>query len=746
MFELVHGWLGLGALGGAIPIIIHLLNRRRFKIVRWAAMEFLLASMRRNRRRIRLENLLLLLLRALMIILMALALARPRVVESGLMGALGTESRHAILILDHSLSMQYRDGRESLFDKARGVATAVLDSLNQGDVASLLVMADDTSPVIREASLDINLVKEEVGRLKPGWGGTNARRALIAAAELLDTTRKPNRDVYLITDMQAHAWGLTTEEPPAELRAALERLQREASVFIVDVGADRADNTTVAAIRPLSRVVGVGTPMTFEVDVAHFGRSPQAGVAVHFLADKFHQDTQTLDIEPGKTATAVFTHTFRTEGAHLVQAQIEDDRLNGDNVRHLALNAEQSVPVLLVNGEPTDAVEENETYYIERALNPPSPEGAPRYSHVAPKVVTEFGLSGIDFEAYRLVVLANLASLAAENAVARLEDYVRRGGSLVVFLGGRVDAMFYNQQLYRKGAGLLPAGLGREMGRLTDDRRGETLALTKPIHPALQLFTGDMAVLINPTVLFYKYFELLPPENTEKIRTLATIEGGGPVMMEKSFGRGKVVLFASTADAAWNNFGRVGSLLVVMHELVGYLAAGDLDERNLRVSRPYVRTFAPEQLIDQATVRSPETGAAPTVLKPYPVYARPTGEAPETAPPESELQVVATQITYATTETAGVYELELARQDGSRAPLEYVAVNPPPEESNLARLHADALRERLPGLDFNYAADVAELRLAVTQSRTGRELVRALLLALLAITCLELVLGQRFGR
>jgi hypothetical protein len=67
-------WLGLG--GVSIPIVIHILNRRRFKIVEWAAMRFLLNAMRKNRRRLRLEEMILLALRCLILLLLGMALAR----------------------------------------------------------------------------------------------------------------------------------------------------------------------------------------------------------------------------------------------------------------------------------------------------------------------------------------------------------------------------------------------------------------------------------------------------------------------------------------------------------------------------------------------------------------------------------------------------------------------------------------------------------------------------------------------
>src|SRR6266481_5816817 len=66
-----------GALAGAVavPIIIHLLNRRRYRVVVWAAMRFLLAAQRKNSRRLRLEQLILLGVRTLLVLLLVLAMA-----------------------------------------------------------------------------------------------------------------------------------------------------------------------------------------------------------------------------------------------------------------------------------------------------------------------------------------------------------------------------------------------------------------------------------------------------------------------------------------------------------------------------------------------------------------------------------------------------------------------------------------------------------------------------------------------
>src|SRR5882724_13589462 len=92
-----------GTILGSVPVIIHLLNKRRFKPIQWAAMEFLLQAIQKNARRLQLRDIILMLIRALAVICLALALARPAVTMKGIPGA-GNSTR-AIVLLDNSMSM-----------------------------------------------------------------------------------------------------------------------------------------------------------------------------------------------------------------------------------------------------------------------------------------------------------------------------------------------------------------------------------------------------------------------------------------------------------------------------------------------------------------------------------------------------------------------------------------------------------------------------------------------------------------
>src|SRR5262245_52526249 len=118
MSFLAPGWLGTALLGlaaASIPIIIHLLFKTRFKVVPWAAMQFLRKSLEQTTRRIRFQELLLLLLRIALLLLLALALMRPSSrLQTGQSGA----PVDAVFIIDASGSMSIKEGNQSRLDEA----------------------------------------------------------------------------------------------------------------------------------------------------------------------------------------------------------------------------------------------------------------------------------------------------------------------------------------------------------------------------------------------------------------------------------------------------------------------------------------------------------------------------------------------------------------------------------------------------------------------------------------------------
>ena len=108
-FLTMSGWIGAGA--ATIPIIIHILNRRRYQRVRWAAMDFLLMAEKITRKRVKIEHLILLLLRTLAVLLLCWALANPLLKSAGVSSLLGKDKRNVVVLLDDSYSMSMTNSR-----------------------------------------------------------------------------------------------------------------------------------------------------------------------------------------------------------------------------------------------------------------------------------------------------------------------------------------------------------------------------------------------------------------------------------------------------------------------------------------------------------------------------------------------------------------------------------------------------------------------------------------------------------
>src|SRR5687767_946296 len=140
----------------SVPIIIHLLNRRRFRLTDWAPMKYLKLTIKTNRRRMRIEQFLLLAVRTLAVIALIVAIARPVLSATGLGSWLGSRGRAArLIVIDDSLSMGYQvDGRRSAFDSAKEAANQLIKSVGPQDSFTLLTTSAPDAPVLRDAHLD----------------------------------------------------------------------------------------------------------------------------------------------------------------------------------------------------------------------------------------------------------------------------------------------------------------------------------------------------------------------------------------------------------------------------------------------------------------------------------------------------------------------------------------------------------------------------------------------------------------
>ena len=246
--------LGLGALAILSPILIHLLNRRRFKIVEWAAMKFLFEAEKKNRRRVRVENFILLFLRCLAMILIGLLLARPFLPSSVAELLQEAQKFERVVLLDDSLSQRVLNGNETSFELSKNsikqMITTLADQSDTEDWLTVVVTSRPDEPVIENlpvtkstvAGLIETLDKIEYADSVASYSeALNFLRGYTSSRAAGDSDQSGiNRVLYVFSDMRKRDWTLSEEEgggtEPAELLDEL--ADSTVGSFVIDVGGE----------------------------------------------------------------------------------------------------------------------------------------------------------------------------------------------------------------------------------------------------------------------------------------------------------------------------------------------------------------------------------------------------------------------------------------------------------------------------------------------------------------------------
>ena len=273
------GWLALAA----TPLLIHWLFRRRFREVPWAAMQFLYEAARKQSRRSRLEQLLLLATRMLILIVVVLALARPHFADQDLL-ARPSPPTLRLLVIDCSLSMgrlvvssdevsaanpleapAANRSRRTLFDSAKQTVKEIVQRGQAGD-RCLLVRVSGSEPrvLIRQPTANVNSVLEEIDRTKLTFERGDVAATLRLLPELISRKRPDERcELVVISDFQSDNWsGVLSDQTNvganAELAALWKQLSEEQSLSLREVGPSAADNATIASLRTDSPLLAAG--------------------------------------------------------------------------------------------------------------------------------------------------------------------------------------------------------------------------------------------------------------------------------------------------------------------------------------------------------------------------------------------------------------------------------------------------------------------------------------------------------
>ena len=497
------------------PIIIHWLHRRRFRVVAWPAMEFLLRAAKQHRRRRQWRDIVIMALRCLAILFIGLALARPFVNANALwttrlafaclpiislslvvatvlwhqrtirtcalavafLAVAGTastawiESRrdgnadathstgpvHAELWIDNSLSMAYRTVSGTSLDSAKRRAEQFIRDLPSGSQITIHPMVGQD----RSEESTFNNRDDAIERLSR----VVVFDGVASFSQIRQLTSKENNDDLprlrcLFTDTQKGNWDSSIEELP--------------EMQIIDVGPDTWENVWISDIRLPDGLIGSGDGATVVVNVSYQGQESERNVPVSLIVDGTVVASRNVIFRSEGEQQVLFQHQFQPpatnadgRGWTAISATVPNDRLDADNVRHLVLPLVHSLRVVFVDqygaeNEDLDKLQIGETFTLRRIM-----AAAAANNKILSANHVQIGeLDQGELEDARLVVVAGIDHPA--NQVTLLREFVMQGGQLLVAAGGDFDPIRWQASAWRDGQGILPLPLHDQLVRTSD--------------------------------------------------------------------------------------------------------------------------------------------------------------------------------------------------------------------------------------------------------------------------------------
>ncbi len=541
--QFLSPWMLWGMAALAVPLAIHLWQRRKVVQFPFSTLKYLRAVAARTSRRARLENLLLLLLRCAIFALLALAAARPAVNRKAFRAFGGDVQRTVVLVIDRSMSMSYRNGDSTRLEAAKAQALTVLDSLKPGDEAAVFAVADRADPLVAQPTQDRGVAQRAVGGLQPGLGSTDLSTGLIAAREVLAASTKPVRELYLFTDSQASGWRF---DPQAVFDAGWKKA--DVSLVVVRPDDTAAINAALARVRITTPLATVGARVTGAATVENHSAAPLHDLlTVNFLA----RDVVNLPVDVPPHGTQDVAFDFQVPAAVPGKtargvAKLQGDNLPMDDQFFFSVPIHQLPRVAVFEGSSVGPDRVHSGYYLRRALAAGPDAGS------EPPALAASAIEETDLGAYSAVFLADIPRLS-DRAVVRLDNFARGGGTVVYFPGDSTDVTALAR------VDFLPA-VAQRLRDLPGGRLSSQIT-----DPGNALFANAW----GPGTPFppLPQHRLIEWKLKPGARALVLAGGSEGFVMAGDVGAGRVYLINASPDRAWGDFPLSPAFLPLLQQI-----------------------------------------------------------------------------------------------------------------------------------------------------------------------------------
>ncbi len=714
-------FLNLSLLAGtllvALPIVLHLIMRRKPTWFEFPALRFIQQRHDTNQRRLRLRHLLLLILRAAIIAILAFALARPSI-RFGTSAAGSQESPvAAALVFDAAAHMEYRHENKTRLEVAQELGQWLLAQLPENSEIGVIDTQLGSGSAFQP---DRGAAKDRIAGLKIVTNSQSLPTALDAAKKLLEKSEKERREIYLFTDLSRGGW---PEEQSARLQQQLTELSG-ASVYVIDVGVANPIDYGLGELRLSSEAISSRSPLGVETSLSCIGESQPRTVELHVLdADGKPQKRSEQTVEPalGELRPIEFRVGGLAPGTHQGFVRITgQDGLAADDTRFFTVEVKQPWRVLVAAPKPAESY----SLFFTQAL--------------APELWRKRGQASFDCDICDLTELTKrpLAEYAAiflldpaplEPATwQKLSDYAAEGHGVGIFLGRNAAVVdSFNQP---QAQAMLPGKLLRQARRMDGQLH---LAPTDYQHPILG---GDLRRLAGsiPWDAFpvFRYWEF--DKAAKGVGVVLPYSDGRPALLERPVGRGIVLTMTTpfsdrlNQQDTWNLLpaGEDWPFLILVNQMASYLVGGSDQQLNYQAGQTAVLRLDPTQQRRGYLLTTPDG-----LSSQYPAELN-----------RRELAVT-------TTDQVGSYRLRAGGTSGVVGGVDLgFSVNYALGQTQLDRLTDPELAGVFGPVKYRLARTREQIDRDISAGRVGRELFPPLILIVAILLGLELLVSNRFYR
>ena len=523
--------LGLSAI--AIPVLIHLIQREKKRVIEFPSLMFVRRIPYQSVRRRRIRHWALLLMRAAAIALIVAAFARPFIHQGTVAAAVGGGAREVVILLDQSASMGYGDH----WSRARDAARAVVRGLGADDRATL-VLFDKNAEENMRATSDRTRLEAAINAAHVGSGATRYGPALKLAESILSRSAIKRREAVLVSDFQRSGWSGSEEV----------RFPEGMTVSTVSVASPNSANLAVPSVTFARASFSGQERITVTAGLSNKGDEPLKDVPVTLTIDGHEIQTERATVAPHAAGSVTFAQFTLTGPNVRGSVRAGADLLPADNIFHFVLAPSEPVSLAIVDsGDRSDG-----SLFLSKALS----IGTTPTFHVDVASASRVTPTAFD---KRAVAVLNDTMFPPAGGGGVLKRFLERGGGLLVVTGDHTT--------WPPGeAGLLPGRLGATVDR-TSGRSG-SLGYLDYSHPVFEVFKAPRSGDFSAAHVFrYRALQTLPTD-----RILARFDDGAIAAAERKVGAGRAIVWTSTLDDSWTDIGVKPIFLPLVHQLVRYLA------------------------------------------------------------------------------------------------------------------------------------------------------------------------------